>query len=133
MPFTPAVSDAPFVYADLNQYRPDQVGNPSVPNPSANSWFNPAAFTSLRKASGETAMCVTTLSAAQIRELRPVVREDIHVEAEGKTLEFKWENYNAFNHVNLANPNNYVDVTGAGQISAAATMRQMQFGLHFRF
>ena len=53
--------------------------------------------------------------------------------AEGKTLEFKWENYNATNHVNLANPNPTVDVTGAGQITAAATMRQMQFGLHFRY
>jgi len=52
---------------------------------------------------------------------------------EGKTLEFKWENYNATNHVNLANPNNTVDQAGAGQITSAADMRQMQFGLHFRF
>ena len=53
--------------------------------------------------------------------------------AEGKTLEFKWENYNALNHVNLANPNNTVDSGSGGQITAAANMRQMQFGLHFRF
>jgi hypothetical protein len=33
----------------------------------------------------------------------------------------------------LANPNSTVDVEGAGQITAAADMRQMQFGLHFRF
>ena len=30
--------------------------------------------------------------------------------AEGKTLEFKWETYNAVNHVNLANPNS--DIQG---------------------
>ena len=49
------------------------------------------------------------------------------------TLEFKWETYNATNHVKLANPNNFIDVTGAGQITAAADVRQMQFGLHLRF
>jgi hypothetical protein len=52
---------------------------------------------------------------------------------EGKTLEFKWENFNALNHVNLANPNAVVDQSGAGQITSAADMREMQFGLHFRF
>ena len=32
-------SDAPNLYADFNSMRPDQVGNPSVPNPSAALWF----------------------------------------------------------------------------------------------
>ena len=54
--------------------------------------------------------------------------------AEGKTLQFRWENYNALNHVNLNTPANYVDQDGAGQItSIRADMREMQFGLHFRF
>jgi hypothetical protein len=53
---------------------------------------------------------------------------------EGKTVQFRWENYNALNHVNLNTPNNYIDESNAGQItSLAADMRQMQFGLHFRF
>ena len=53
---------------------------------------------------------------------------------ENKSLELRWENFNAFNHVNLALPNNTVDVSGAGQItSTASPMRQMQLGLHFRF
>jgi hypothetical protein len=54
--------------------------------------------------------------------------------AENKTLEFKWETYNVTNYVNLANPGNTnIDTEGAGQITAADIMRQMQFGLHFRF
>ena len=52
---------------------------------------------------------------------------------EGKTLEFKWENFNATNHVNLANPNGTVDVVVPRQITSAADMRQMRFGLHLRF
>jgi len=53
---------------------------------------------------------------------------------ERKTLEFLWENFNALNHTNLGLPNNTVDVSGAGQITSTSTdMRQMQFGLHFRF
>lgn len=53
---------------------------------------------------------------------------------EGKAVQFCWENYNALNHVNLNTPNNYIEESNAGQItSIAADMRQMQFGLHFRF
>ena len=53
---------------------------------------------------------------------------------EGKTLEFSWDNFNAFNVDNLGLPNSTVDVSGAGQITSTATdMRQMQFGLHLRF
>jgi hypothetical protein len=61
---------------------------------------------------------------------------------EGKTLEFSWENFNALNHVNLGLPggagfnsgNTNIDQSGAAQItSTQADMRQMQFGLHFRF
>ena len=53
---------------------------------------------------------------------------------EGKTLQFRWENYNALNHVNLNQPDNYVDDPSAGQItSIRADMREMQFGLHLRF
>ena len=52
---------------------------------------------------------------------------------EGKTLEFKWETYNAANHVNLANPNTDIQGNDPGVITSAASMRQMQFGLHFRF
>ncbi len=61
--------------------------------------------------------------------------------AQEKTIEFRWENYNALNHPNLASPpgnggTEYVDEAGAGQITSllpGANMRQMQFGLHFRF
>jgi len=54
-------------------------------------------------------------------------------------LEFRWENYNAFNRTQLGPPNNTVDGSLAGRITTLAgagggfgvlvPMRRMQFGL----
>jgi hypothetical protein len=120
------------VYADLNQIRPDQIGDPSVSHPDANLWFNPAAFIAPQSPGRNGDVRHNSFRGPGLYNFDLSLGK-IFTVAEGKTLEFKWENYNATNHVNLANPNATVDVTGAGQITAAATMRQMQFGLHFRF
>ncbi len=54
--------------------------------------------------------------------------------SERRSLELRADAFNVFNHVNLANPNSTIDVSGAGQITAIQVpMRQMQFGLHFQF
>ena len=132
LPFTPTVSNAPLVYADLNSVRADQIGNASVPNPNANLWFNPAAFTAPQTPGRNGDVRHNSFRGPGLYNFDLSLGKVFTV-AEGKTLEFKWENYNATNHVNLANPNSTVDVSGAGQITAAATMRQMQFGLHFRY
>ena len=131
-PFTPNISGANQVYADLNQVRADRIGNPSVPHPDANLWFNPAAFTAPQSPGRNGDVRHNSFRGPGLYNFDLSIGK-IFTVAEGKTLEFKWENYNATNHVNLANPNSTVDVTGAGQITAAATMRQMQFGLHFRY
>jgi hypothetical protein len=132
LPFTPNVSYAPLVNADLNQYRADLIGNPSVSNPNANLWFNPAAFTAPQSPGRNGYVHHNSFRGPGLVNFDLSLGKTFTI-VEGKTLEFKWETYNAFNHVNLANPNPTVDVTGAGQIFSAATMRQMQFGLHFRF
>ena len=132
LPFTPNISGANQVYADLNQVRADQIGSASVPNPNANLWFNPAAFIAPQSPGRNGDVRHNSFRGPGLYNFDLSLGK-IFTVAEGKTLEFKWENYNATNHVNLANPNPTVDVTGAGQITAAATMRQMQFGLHFRY
>jgi hypothetical protein len=132
LPFTPQVSNAPLLYADFNSVRADQIGNPHVSNPSANLWFNPAAFVYPQGLGRNGDVHHNALRGPRFNDLDLALGKVFTV-AEGKTLEFKWEAYNVANHVNLANPNNTVDQSGAGQIFAAAAMRQMQFGLHFRF
>ena len=132
LPFTVTVSNAPNVFADLNSVRPDQIGNSGVANPNANLWFNPAAFIAPPGIGRNGLVSHNSLRGPRFVEFDLGLGKTFTI-TEGKTMEFKWENFNAFNHVNLANPNAVVDQSGAGQITSAADMREMQFGLHFRF
>jgi hypothetical protein len=131
--FTPTISNAPLVNADFNYFRPDIIGSPSVSHPSADLWFNPAAYTAPQTPyrNGDASKGSLRGPALYVFNLS-LAKEFVIVE--GKTLEFRWENFNAFNHVNLALPTTQVDVEGAGQITSIGNaMRQMQMGLHFRF
>ena len=131
--FTPFVSNAPLLNTDFNSVRPDVVGNPLISSPTRALWFNPEAYTFPQQPFRNG-----TASKGSLRGPAQYVfnlsMSKSFVITEGKTLEFRWENFNAFNHTNLGLPEATVDVEGAGQITSAATdMRQMQFGLHFRF
>ena len=131
--FTPYVSNAPLLNTDFNSVRPDIVGNPHVSDPNRDLWFNPNAYTSPQQPfHNGTASKGSLRGPAQYLLDLALVKE--FVIREGKTIEFRWENFNALNHTNLGLPDATVDESGAGQITYAATgMRQMQFGLHFRF
>jgi hypothetical protein len=132
LPFTPQIGGTTQLFADFNSVRPDQIGDPNVPHPNANQWFNPAAFVAPQDIGRNGFVHHNALRGPRYYQFNLSLGKLFTI-AEGKTLEFKWETYNATNHVNLANPNNFVDASGAGEIHAAADMRQMQFGLHFRF
>ena len=132
-PFTPNVGDAPLLNADFNSVRPDRVGNPHVAHPSRALWFDPSAFTAPQDSYRDGDVRRNSLVGPN-EFLMNLTLAKVFTIAEGKTLQFRWENYNALNHVNLNTPANYVDQDGAGQItSIRADMREMQFGLHFRF
>jgi len=131
--FTPTISNAPSVNADLNYFQPDVIGNPSVPNPSASLWFDPSAYTAPQQPyrNGNAGKGSLRGPASYVFNLS--LAKNFFI-TESKSLELRWENFNAFNHVNLGLPANQIDVAGAGQItSTASPMRQMQLGLHFRF
>ncbi len=131
--FTPTISNAPLVNADFNYFRPDIIGNPNVANPNANLWFNPAAYTAPQQPYRNGDAGKGTLRGPDSIVLNLALAKVFTI-TERKTLELRWENFNALNHVNLGLPNATVDVSGAGQItSTASPMRQMQLGLHFRF
>jgi hypothetical protein len=131
--FTPTISNAPLVNADFNYFRPDIIGNPNVPNPSAAEWFNPAAYTAPQAPYRNGDAGKGTLRGPGSVVFNLALAKVFSI-TERKTLELRWENFNALNHVNLGLPNATVDISGAGQItSTASPMRQMQLGLHFRF
>jgi hypothetical protein len=133
LPFTPTVSNAPLLNADFNYVNADVVGDPALSHRTRSQWFNPAAFsepqapyrngTARRDSLRGPRLTVSNLSIS--KNLLPM---------EGKSLEFRAEAFNVFNHVNLGNPNSTIDSDGAGQITnVQVAMRQMQFALHFRF
>lgn len=133
MPFTLHVSNTSSVNADFNNLRPDQVGDPHVPHPNANLWYNPAAFTAPLQPYRDGDVHRNSLRGPREAVMNLALAKTFAI-TEGKTLEFRWENFNALNHPNLGLPANIVDQSGAGQItSTQVPMRQMQFGLHFRF
>jgi outer membrane receptor protein involved in Fe transport len=132
-PFSPMVSNTASVNADFNSVRADKIGNPHVANQSAAEWFNPAAFSDPQQPYRDgTASADSLWGPAQY--VVNLTLAKTFVISEHKTLEFRWENFNAFNIDNYGLPANTIDVSGAGQITSTQTqMRQMQFGLHFRF
>ena len=133
---TPSVSNAPQVNADFNQVRPDLIGNYHVPNPNEAVWFNPAAYISPQQPYRQGTASKGSLRGPGQTVLNLSLSKSFAI-TESKTLEFRWENFNALNHLNLGNPNTTIDQTGAGGAGtityAATNLRIMQFGLHFRF
>ena len=120
---------------------PDRIGNGSVSNPSANLWFNPAAFT-CPGASNWAAGTPCTVGDNPASDLAPIGRfgdSGIGIltgpgtvnlsTALGKSfaitekVKFKIEGSftNLFNHVNLADPVNGIDNPSFGQITSART------------
>jgi hypothetical protein len=133
LPFTPTVANAPLLNSNFNYVNADAIGNPSVANPSANLWFNPAAYsepqTPFRNGNaGRNSLRGPALYLSDLSLSKNLIP------SERWRLELRADAFNVFNHVNLALPNATVDVSGAGQITnIQVPMRQMQFGLHLHF
>ena len=52
---------------------------------------------------------------------------------ESRYLQFRWEAFNAFNHVNLSDPNTTINQSTTGQIFSAGPARVMQIALKLIF
>jgi hypothetical protein len=109
------------------------IGDPSVSNPGANLWFNPAAFSEPQQPFRQGTAGRNSLRGPSLWESDLSLSKNLLL-SERYKLELRADAFNVFNHANLANPNNQIDSSGAGQITAIQVpMRQMQFGLHFQF
>lgn len=111
--------------------RPNLVGDPRLPNPSAELWFNPQAFQAPpRLLFGNSGLGLLDAPGAHL--LHSALMKDFHL-TEAKYFQFRWELFNAPNHVNLNAPNTTLAVATTGKILSAGDARQMQFGLKFIF
>ncbi len=132
--FTPTVANAPLLNdPDFSQLRPDVIGNPYLPNPSASEWFNVAAYSEPLQPFRQGTAGRNSLRGPSLWESDLSLSKNLLLSERFK-LELRADAFNVFNHVNLANPSSQIDSSGAGQItSIQVPMRQMQFGLHFQF
>jgi hypothetical protein len=107
------------------------VGDPGVTNQSADLWFNPAAFSQPAAFTfGNSGKGVITGPPTRVADL--VMAKNFRF-GENRSLQVRWEAFNAFNHVNLGNPVTTIGASTTGKIFSAADARIMQFGVKFNF
>jgi hypothetical protein len=160
IPFTPSYLDC-LKDEDTGPCRANIVGNASVSNPSANGWFATAPAGTTGTSCATTGTATAELNAngctrgpwsrPQAGTFGNVARNsffgpryfnaDASLNKQFSITEklngqFRAELYNAFNHVNLGQPNTVVDSPTAGKIFALATLSQMrkwQLGVRLNF
>ena len=114
-----------------NGTRADVIGNPAIANPSAAMWFNTSAFAAPALYTwGNAGMGI--LAGPGLLQFNTALSKQFRV-TEGKSLEFRWEAYNALNRVNYNNPSTNVSSSLFGRITSAGTARYMQLALRFTF
>jgi outer membrane receptor protein involved in Fe transport len=129
--FTPMLANNSSLNSTIG-LRPDRIGSGKVSNPNRNLWFNPADFTVpalyTYGDSGRSILAGPGFASADLSLAKTFAI------SERTKLEFRWDAFNAFNRTNLANPNNNVDTSTAGQITGIQDfMRRMQIGAHLTF
>jgi hypothetical protein len=111
--------------------RPNLVGDLAVTDPSADMWLNVAALGAPPLYQfGNSGRGI--LDGPGTHALDLGLMKNFHF-TESKYLQFRWEMFNAPNHVNLSNPGTTLGTMTTGKILSAGSARQMQLGLKFYF
>jgi outer membrane receptor protein involved in Fe transport len=153
VPFTPVIQssvaqavdpglDSALGVGNMNLY-PNLVGNPKVSKPTIGEWFNPAAFANPAAGTfGNNGRM--TLTGPGFANVDISIGKVFPLHFERMQLEIRADMYNAFNHVNYANPDANVGYAGgkladttSGTITAPAVWpgngRIIQVGAHLTF
>jgi Carboxypeptidase regulatory-like domain/TonB dependent receptor-like, beta-barrel/TonB-dependent Receptor Plug Domain len=117
-------------------WRPDLIGDPRMPHPTADGWINQAAFAVPQNPDGTyrygnlgrnplLGPGYFSLDAALMREVRL---------GSTRRVQLRWEVFNASNHPSYGLPNASLGSPDFGTIrTTVSAPRQMQFGLKFLF
>jgi hypothetical protein len=110
--------------------RPDVAGDPSLPNPTHERWFNPAAFSlpdfgtfGNAGRNGLEGPGYRNLNLAVSRRV-PMSRGALHI---------RLEVFNVFNSTNLDLPDNVFGSPTFGQVLSAGAPRRVQLGVKFSY
>ncbi|MEP7272175.1 MAG: carboxypeptidase regulatory-like domain-containing protein [Acidobacteriota bacterium] len=119
--------------------RAQLVGDPTIDNPTAAQWFNPAAFLQNKVVTGVATNGSSPrnlLDAPGYRVVDLGISRDFKL-GERFKLRFRAEGTNVFNMVSLGQPGSSVPSgatsTTFGVITSASPMRRLQFGLRLTF
>ncbi len=135
-PFSPQLGYDPSNTGDQGLVRPNRIANGNLPSDqrSPNQWFDINAFPlPTGYAFGNAGRNVLEGPGQQV--LDGSVRKEFAI-TERQQIEFRVEFFNMLNHPNFAQPDPFIDdgPGAAGTISSLSIpMRQIQFGLKYRF
>lgn len=130
-PFTPRVNNVNLNLGEAN--RPDRIAKGALDHPTADRWYDVSAFPGVPAGSfrfGNSGRNV--LDAPGLAEVSLMLSKNIRVR-ENRSLQLRWEVFNALNHANLHIPTVFVNAANAATVKAADAGRLMQFGARFRF
>jgi hypothetical protein len=119
--------------------RAQVIGDPGITNPTADMWFNTAAFTQNRVVTGSATdgnSPRNLLDGPSYQSVDLALSRDFRLNR--VKITFRAEGTNIFNMVSLGQPGNAVPAAGTtsttfGVIRTANAMRRMQFGLRLTF
>lgn len=129
LPLTVIESNDASLNSDCCTLRPNRIASGFVSNPTIHEWFNPNAFvTPPLYTFGNSARSI--LRGPSFFEPDWSLARSFRF-GEDHRLQFRWEVFDAFNNINLANPNTDISSALVGQITnIEAPNRTMEFGLH---
>ena len=129
-PMTMTVGGDPANLGFSGYARANQVGDPSLDNPTADEWFNKAAF----------AVPVNQFGTAERNSVRAPSFWNVDMGLQknitlGRSeLQLRLEAFNVFNHINEGNPNTAVDNVNFARITSMVSRpRQLQLGARLSF
>jgi outer membrane receptor protein involved in Fe transport len=131
-PFTPTVGGDPANLGHTGYGRPNLVGDPVLENPTAERWFNAAAFAIPVNQFGNAGRNI--LRAPGYWNVDLGVQRNIRM-GTSRNLQLRLEAFNVFNHINLGNPAVAIDTPATvGRItSMSGNPRQLQLGVRFSY
>jgi hypothetical protein len=111
--------------------RANLAGEPSSSSAGSSRWFNTDAFSAPPLyAFGNSGIGIIDGPGTHILDIG--LMKNFHV-TESKYFQFRWETFNALNHVNREAPGTTLGTEDFGRITSAGSARTMQLGLKFLF
>jgi hypothetical protein len=120
--------------AESGTGRPDQISNPNSGAPhTLKQWFNTAAFASVPAGQyrpGDSS--IGSIKGPGYEDFDLSLFKNIHLGGE-RNFQFRFESFNALNHVNFAGVSTTTSATNYGQVTSDGSPRVLQLGAKILF